>query len=236
MEKRHKKQQRKWIKLNNAGSALLTVIIVVAFISILATTMLYITSMNYQMKQTDYQNKKSFYKAEEALDGLKAELAEKYMSPAFQYAYEKVMVDYANLESDERQDAFNGEFLEYLKKEWIQKKTNRESMSQTLTDELRDLMTAAGYDSRYFVDPEAGEDPIELVDERSNGRFVIKNVRVRYVENGYSSFICTDIAFCVPDLDLTHNGSSNNSWTASSPDWETVVLTDYIIYMNWTKY
>lgn len=235
MKKTVKKQQKMWIKLNNAGSALLTVIVVVAFITVLATTMLYVTGMNYQMKQTDYQNKKSFYKAEEALDGLKAELAKEYMSPAFQYAYQEVMVQYANLESDERQATFNGAFLKYLDDEWKEEATRRTSMSQTLNDKLKEMVASAGYDSRCFIEP-AGEDPIELVCDRSNGRYVIKNIRVRYAENGYSSFICTDIAFCVPDLDLTHNGSSNHSWTASSPDREAVVLTDYIIYMNWTKY
>ena len=230
-----KKQWAKRIKLNNEGSALLTVIVVVAFITVLATTMLYITGMNYQMKQTDYQNKKSFYKAEEALDGLKAVLAED-MSDAFQYAYQEVMVQYASLEGDARQAAFNGAFLDYLDADWSAKESNRLVLSQTLTDEIRDRMSANSYDARYFIEAEAGEAPIELVCDRANGRFVIRNIRVRYAENGYSSFICTDIAFCVPDLDLEHSSSANNAWTSSSPDRQAVVLTDYIIYMNWTKY
>lgn len=230
-----KKQWEKRIKLNNEGSALLTVIVVVAFITVLATTMLYITGMNYQMKQTDYQNKKSFYRAEEALDGLKAVLAED-MSDAFQYAYQEVMVQYASLEGDARQAAFNGAFLDYLETEWTQKEINRAMVSQTLTDELKEMMAAAGYDDRYFIEPQAEEAPVELYPDRPNGRFVIRNIRVRYAENGYSSFICTDIAFCVPDLDLEHSSSANNAWTSSSPDRQAVVLTDYIIYMNWTKY
>lgn len=230
-----KQAVRKQRKLNNKGSALLTVIVVAAFITVLATTMLYVTGMNYQMKQTDYQNKKSFYKAEEALDVLKAEFADEYMSDAFRYAYQEVMVQYANLESDARQAAFNGAFLDYLDAEWSRKAAELARDSKTLTDEMKAMVASAGYE-KYFIEPEAGEEPIELVCDRSNGRYIIKNVRVRYAENGYSSFICTDIAFCVPDLDLSYNGSSNNSWTASSPDREAVVLTDYIIYMNWTKY
>ena len=37
-------------KLNNAGSAIVTVLVVVTFITILATVLLYISGLNYQMK------------------------------------------------------------------------------------------------------------------------------------------------------------------------------------------
>lgn len=220
-------------KLNNAGSALLTVIVVVAFITVLATTMLYITGMNYQMKQTDYQNKKSFYKAEEALDELKAELVRKDMTRAFDYAYQEVMVQYAALEGDTRQAAFNGAFLDKLDEIWRKRKTDRESAGQTLLDELKAMVPA--YEKNFIApDAGAGEADIALVCDRSNGRFVVQNVRVRYAENGYSSFICTDIAYCVPDLDLEYSSSTSVSGTL--PEREAVVLSDYIIFMNWKKY
>lgn len=229
-------------KLNNEGAALLSVIVVAAFITVLATTMLYITSMNYQMKQTDYQNKKSFYKAEEALDVLRAELTTD-MSKAFSYAYQEVMVQYAYLESDTRQAAFNGAFLDYLNKKWSDRKVDRERNGQSLLDELKTIVSseyASSEYEKYFIAPELGEAEIALVCDRDNGRFVIQNVRVRYAEKGYSSFICTDIAFCVPDLDLEHSGSNNNAWVkpapAAEPEREAVVLSDYIIFMNWTRY
>lgn len=223
--------ESKSTKLNNKGAALLTVIVVVTFITILATTMMYITSMNYQMKQTDYQNKKSFYKAEEALDTLKAELT-KDMSRAFQEAYQEVMVQYAYLENDTRKIAFKTAFLDKLKEIWDERKTSAETLGRDLTNVLQDL--TPGYE-RNFISPQAGEEAVSLACDEE-GRFIIQNVRVRYVENGYSSYIKTDIALCVPDLDLEHNSSSNNAWNLSSAERETVVLTDYIIYMNWTKY
>lgn len=220
-------------KLNNAGSALLTVIVVVAFITVLATTMLYITGMNYQMKQTDYQNKKSFYKAEEALDALKAELVSEDMTEAFQYAYQEVMVQYAALEGDARQAAFNGAFLDKLQEIWTNRKTVSENAGGTLLDALKAMVPA--YEKNFIApDTSAGEADIALVCDRSNGRFVIQNVRIRYVENGYSSFICTDIAFCVPNLELEH--SSSASVSGPLQEHEAVVLSDYIIFMNWKKY
>ena len=65
---------------DNRGAAIVTVIVVSAFITIIATTMLYIAGRNYISKQTDYQNKISFYQAEEVLDKLKAYLVEELLT------------------------------------------------------------------------------------------------------------------------------------------------------------
>ena len=48
--------RNKKIKSDNRGAAIITVIIVCVFISVIATTMLYITSRNFMTKQVDYQN------------------------------------------------------------------------------------------------------------------------------------------------------------------------------------
>ena len=59
-------------KLNNKGSALVTVVIVIAFITILATLILYLSVMNFQMKANDYRTKESFYGAEIPLEEIKS--------------------------------------------------------------------------------------------------------------------------------------------------------------------
>ncbi|MDE6518408.1 MAG: hypothetical protein K2L18_11285, partial [Acetatifactor sp.] len=61
-------------KLNNDGSAIVTVLVVVAFITILATIMLYVSGMNFQMKVADYRTKESFYQAETPVEELRAQL------------------------------------------------------------------------------------------------------------------------------------------------------------------
>ena len=48
--------------------------------------MLYMAAMNYQQKQTDYQNKQSFYGAEKALDEFKSILVSD-VQDAYLYAY-----------------------------------------------------------------------------------------------------------------------------------------------------
>lgn len=227
----------KRMKLNNAGSALVSVIVVIALLTMIATTMLYITGMNYQMKQTDYLNKKSFYKAEEALDALNAVLVED-MSEAFEEAYTEVMVQYASLEDDTRQAAFNGAFLDFLYEEWRADKEAAEAAGNTLKDVLV-ARVPAEY-AKYFIDAQPSEEVLDIAIDRDNGRFIIRNIRVRYAENGYSSYICTDIALCVPEFDLTNSGSTNDAWEkpdpAAEPERKTVVLRDFIIYMNWSKY
>ena len=83
-------------KLNNAGSAIVTVLVVVTFITILATVLLYISGLNYQMKVTDYRTKESFYQAETPVEELRAQLA-KDVQIAFAKAYAAAMSEYAGL-------------------------------------------------------------------------------------------------------------------------------------------
>ena len=78
--------------LDDRGSAIVTVIVVCAFITIIATTMIYISARNFETKQVDYQNKTSFYQAEEALDTLKSLLVED-VNDSFKYAYADTMAN-----------------------------------------------------------------------------------------------------------------------------------------------
>lgn len=218
-------------KMDNKGSALLTVIVVVAFITILATTMLYITSMNFQMKQTDYQNKQSFYKAEEALDALKAELAIE-MSVAMEHAYQEVMIQYANLGADERQALFRDTFLEKLNENWSNL-VNLAGCDMTVALQNR----VPEYEKNFILPVISdGEAPPTYGIDTENARFVLQNVRVRYAKDGYSSFICTDIALCVPKLKLEYDQFSGLGVDEEIQEREKIELTDYIIYMNWSKY
>jgi len=65
---------RKQFKNNNNGSALIVCIIVLLFVSILATVILYMSGVNYRMKKNDYQTKKSFYNGETILESMQSNL------------------------------------------------------------------------------------------------------------------------------------------------------------------
>lgn len=57
-----------FFKLNDKGSSLVTLLITIAFISLLGTILLTSSGVNYQMKQMDKESKGNFYSAEQALD------------------------------------------------------------------------------------------------------------------------------------------------------------------------
>lgn len=54
-------------KLNNKGAALISVMIAVAFVTILSTTLLYISLNNYQMKVVNTKSKENFYDADDKM-------------------------------------------------------------------------------------------------------------------------------------------------------------------------
>lgn len=220
--------------LNNRGSALVSVLVVTAFISIIATTMLYVSAQNYQMKQTDYQNKQSFYGAEEALDNLKVILV-KDIETAYAEAYEDTMGNFLKLKElgKDRKEYYQEKYIENLQKIWDE----RFGLASDNLEMIRNLMIAEGLDPEmakriYRVDG-YGISSETTETGGTEKRFVIKGIRAKYTSGNYTTFIYTDICLALPSVDL-----SAESYTSSADpavDRETIALTDYVIYMNWRK-
>ena len=87
--------KKRLLKLNNKGSAIVTVLIVIIFVSILATTILYLAGRNARMKATDRQTKESFYETERTMEEIKAGLV-RISSLAYEDAYRRVISEYAS--------------------------------------------------------------------------------------------------------------------------------------------
>jgi hypothetical protein len=66
--------ENKKFRKDNKGSALIVCIIVLLFVSILATVILYMSGVNYRMKKTDTYAKYAFYAAEEPLERMQTNL------------------------------------------------------------------------------------------------------------------------------------------------------------------
>ena len=64
----------KSIKKNNRGSALVVCIIVLLFVSILSTIILYMSGINFRMKKSDLNTRISFYSAETPLETMQSNL------------------------------------------------------------------------------------------------------------------------------------------------------------------
>lgn len=253
----------KRIKLDNKGAALISVVAVTIFLSIVATTIIYISGKNYQIKANDYQNKNTFYQAEMALDEFKAALADD-VSEAFKFAYREFMTDYANQTSgDKLNELYQERFFDYLYYKW----TKEVKYGTDIPDNVESYVTAKGESvyktvekfiaesghglenfKEYFIKEDrlaAGDEKMELgwidiPDKR--GRFILKNIRVSYSDKGYSSYICTDIAMDPPAY---YMGSSTagteppeGGGTPGTPKdkVDRLYMGEYILYMNWHKY
>ncbi len=243
------------LSLDNRGSALVSVVAVAIFLSVIATTILYISGKNYQIKANDYQNKNTFYQAEMALDELKGALAAD-VSDAFRFAYEEVMPEFANLDNgDNRNKDFKNYYFDYLFYKWT-------GATKYDTDIPGDVVThvAPGDESLYdtvsnfasslpdfntcfikYTKEEAialGDEAMCIAwDENKPGRFIIKNVRVWCTENGYTSYICTDIALDPPSYYMgVTKPPAGGTPGPQDTEKEKLYMGDYILYMNWHKY
>lgn len=228
-------------KSNNKGAALVSVLVITAFISILATTLLYIAATNYRQKLTNYQNKSSFYTAEKALDELKSAMVSD-VQDAYYKAYRKVSSQLLFLENeDERQKKFQDFFMDELKKTW----DNR--TGATTLEKVKTLMTEKGYptadiESIYGV---AGYGTYKLDGTDSDvgkvaKRFALRGVQAYTPNNSYTTFIYTDICVEAPDIrywvekpGASSSGEEESAVVESSED--IISFTDCISYANWQK-
>ena len=106
---------RKQLKDNNKGSALIVCIIILLFVSILATVILYMSGVNYRMKKNDYQTKKSFYYGEHILESMQGNLVIP-VSEAMNNAFMTTNTNYASLaDYDARRTAFYNNTYDELK-------------------------------------------------------------------------------------------------------------------------
>lgn len=98
---------------DNRGSAIVMVIIALAFIAILGVTIMWMSLSNFRMKVTDSRNKQGFYTAETVFEQIKAGL-QGDASEASDLAYSYVMQNYHDWDEDKREAEFKREFKKSL--------------------------------------------------------------------------------------------------------------------------
>lgn len=231
-------------KMNNRGSALLTVVLVVGFLTILATTLLYVSGMNFQIKQADYQNKKSFYTGETALEEIRAHLMED-VSKAAAGAYGNMTMKFVTMEdADVRQVEFNHDFVERLQEVW-------DAKLATVGDDWQQLLV------QYYTggDP-SNPDNMRWTDANSNtkaessevlevheleGYIRIKGIRIVYTnpDNGRTTIIATDMDVYAPNLDWSAMSTSKTLASGVGAEdaaaRKTVDVSKCVRYANWKK-
>ncbi len=253
------KKRFKIKKLNNDGAALIFAILVVMFISILTTILLYVSGMNYEMKMTDYKTQVSFYGAEIPLEELRVCLAEDASAAAID-AYKAVMKDYSSLgNGDARTALYKQTFVDKLDSLWTTRKT-----SDTCGDThgasgwCCAIHDALGENPKYavIVDttpltnnawniilPSSPAAPIGITDsdpqmyyEESTGRIYLQKVTVIYKENDFISEITTDLVVTIPEIDWSVD-AYDGTWDEATPSLnrDTIDFEKNVFYMYWEK-
>lgn len=204
-------QRKFWLRLqeqkkNNRGSSLVTVLGVMALVTILVIVLMSISMMNFQMKKTNLNSKKNFYTAESALDEIREGLVQQ-VSDASSEAYTVVMGQYDSLDETERRELFEQEFTRCF---------------ATMSDEGSGFSNVNWYDNSDPSAPKYNPEALEgfLRETRDNATvtapaganavnldkagIILKNVTVTYTDiHDYETQIQTDIVLQYPNIDFT---------------------------------
>lgn len=195
---------------NQKGSALVSVIVVIAFISILATTLLYVSTVNFQMKMDDNKIKVSFYDAEEPLDMIRANFV-KMVSKTESELYTEMMSSMgARAGSGDVQLTYENRFFDVLE------------------DKIDIYLTSlSGISELDLTGISKGVNP-------ADGTYEVKNIQVKKKNsNGYTSVITTDIVVQAPDRVWAYDPAAKSE--SGDPAEKEVDYFKCVYYSNWVK-
>lgn len=113
MRKQGREKRKLHKGMNNRGSAIVVVIIAMAFIGILASVLMYMSLLNYQMKVNNLKAKDNFYSAETVLDQIRLGMQDE-VSDSLKEAYQKVLVSYDNTTAAEKRTKLRYYYLTAL--------------------------------------------------------------------------------------------------------------------------
>lgn len=224
--RKKEKQGRKW---NDRGGALVTVVVVTAFISILVTIILYASGMNYYMKTTDKRNKDSFYEAEIVMESIKANLMTEAKT-AFQEAYQETLITFASNSADDRKLTYNQTFANAVTDSF---NTHVDTGDETVLQNYLKAMAPAGCQGSIKSLTVA---PAGMECHEDDGYVLLKDVVLEYQKGDYYSKIKTDFMVKVPKIDWSIQASAV-AWGGNSEDLvrEEHDMADCVIYYNWEK-
>lgn len=198
-------------KRRNRGSSIVIVIIAMAMIGILATTLLWMSYINYKIKVNDIRNKNSFYSAEMVVEQIVAGL-QKETSDSVAVAYQEVLSNWDELQSESnRYSSFASTYLDTLVKHlrdtdkgdgYYKRDILKGYVDTTVWDHVNQTAWDNGTDD---TDETKKKPPVmELVNGNS---LILRNVFVSYMDEDRLSIVSTDLRLDVPEIVFTQSGS-----------------------------
>lgn len=207
--KRERKQDIR-LKKDDRGASIVIVIIAMAMIGILATSILWMSYMNYQIKINDVKNKDSFYSAETVVEQIMAGVQNE-ASKAASSAYQEVMKNWESLGTESNRyttfvTAYIDNLYAQLEKSGTSGRYDRDVLEKYVDSYLFADVKRADWDNGDVSTKPAKQPEIELV---NNNSIFLRNIYVCYEDkaNDRVSIVSTDIRIDVPKLVFTQGGT-----------------------------
>ena len=204
-------------KEKNAGSAIILVIIALAFVGILGVSLMWMTLAGYRMKATDRQTKESFYSAETVFEQIVAGLQVE-VSDAVAKSYNEVLQNYSNWDESKRKSKFQTRCIYYIK-ESVASATDSGKYDLNYLMKYVDTAIGVAYgepanlNSTHMVRrvisfqtaPNSGSfTNVGNIAVPVNGNYlVLEGFHLEYIDgDGFRTIIDTDIRIEIPQVDF----------------------------------
>ena len=115
MSKKFRDLAHRYKEQKNKGSAMIVVIMAMAFIGILASVLMYMSLLNYQMKVNNLKAKDNFYSAETVLDEIRVGMQGR-VSESIGEAYQNILLNYDSASMEEKMVNLRYGFLSQMQK------------------------------------------------------------------------------------------------------------------------
>ena len=205
---------------DDKGSAMVVVIIAMAFIGILASVLMYMSLLNYQMKANNLQAKDNFYSAETVLDEIRVHMEEQ-ASTSLGDAYTQILVNYDDTSISEKESKLRYAFLNSMQKAYKCSDTaslnyyDLEKLFNSLSPEVQKYTELQTGVNSYTIKMVGGAVQTtgtngsgDAVSDLPKGQLTLftdglsfQKLKVIYTDaNGYVSVIQTDIRVKMPDM------------------------------------
>ncbi len=215
-----RRARRGQLKRDNRGSAIVIVIIAMAMIGILASTILWASYLNYRIKISDLKVKNSFYSAETVVEQILAGVKKDVVSASVNEAYQEVVSNWDALATDANRESY-----------FITAYTKAVEEKLHVAGNVYDKDVLKGFvDEEFWKEPTGGatttttgyivnkpwDDAVPTfksfaenrLTDPTSGTMTIKNICIEFYDSdGLLSVINTDIAIDVPKLLFTQAGT-----------------------------
>lgn len=233
---------KKLVKEKNKGAALIMVIVTIAFVSIFATIILYLTSVNFFMKSNDMKTKQSFYEGEEALEQVKASLM-RISAEAYRTAFDETMAKAAEMDAATLKQTFQKRYFLLIEKRLfaLAGDPSTAPSADELTAYFKDNVlsdTFKGSGAVFSIEPNP---TTTLVYEKSWATedkytfLTIKTIKIEFTDSaGYTTILSTGYRFTAPEID--YGALTGEATVLASGTWkDKVKLIDCVTYEDWRK-